>query len=285
MTFTDKPLTVAAIQMISGNQLADNLQAASDLIAKAAQAGAQVIALPEAFAVFGVDSMRTYANQEEQPHPPIQSFLSDQAKTHGVVLIGGTIPRAVDAVGNPANANKSFAAVHTYCPNGLLIGRYDKAHLFDAGVDDAVGAYQESATYQHGNQLGFLQTPAGNMGVGVCYDLRFPEFFRAMQAKSNNTLTCMALPSAFTQATGEAHWMPLLRARAIENQCAIIAPNQGGDHGQGRQTYGHSCVIDAWGRVLAECSSGEGFALAQVDTGEQTSLRQKMPVFAHRKSW
>lgn len=282
---TPSKITVAAVQMVSGTCLATNFKAAAMLIQKAASAGAKLVVLPESFAVFGVNNMYDFAQAEEQPNPPIQTFLAQQAKAHNITLVGGTIARALNGNGKQAKNKKSFAAVHVYSPQGSFIGRYDKAHLFDAGVSDAQGRYCESDVYSPGNSLGLIASDLGNLGVGVCYDLRFPEFFRAMQVQSNNTMNLMALPSAFTHATGQAHWHVLLRARAIETQCAIIAANQGGDHGGNRHTYGHSCIVDAWGKVLAQCPSGEGIAIATIDFNEQAALRQKMPVFSHRKKW
>lgn len=272
-------ITAAAIQMVSSANMDANFKVASELIAKAAKDGASLVVLPENFALFGRDNLQAFGVAEETPDAPIRSFLREQAKANNVWLVGGTAPRVQSADGVQAPAPRTYAACQVINPNGKEVGRYDKIHLFDAGVDDAVGAYRESQTIMPGKTLGTVNMPFGLMGLGVCYDLRFPEYFRLLQGQGMRVL---ALPSAFTYVTGKAHWKILLRARAIENQCFVIAANQGGQHNELRRTYGHTCIIDPWGRTLAEQESGEGAVIAKLDLNAQVDLKQKMPVFEHR---
>lgn len=289
MTNTYSTLSVAAIQMVSTANCKNNLESAERLIASAAKGGAQLVVLPESFALMCGEDARCLA-EEEESRRALQMFLQQQARRYSVWLFGGTIPRISPIQGGSpllrgiesgaACAPKAYAAVHVFNPDGELAGRYDKAHLFDAGVDDGVGQYCESNTIAAGNALGLVDTPWGRVGVGVCYDLRFPEYFRRLQQAGANLLV---VPSAFTYQTGLAHWSVLLRARAIENQCAVIAANQGGQHSLNRKTFGHSCIIDAWGSVLAEQQMmGEGVVHTVIDLGAQNTLRQKMPVLEHR---
>ncbi|HEY7772268.1 MAG TPA: carbon-nitrogen hydrolase family protein [Marinagarivorans sp.] len=284
-------LNVAAIQMVSGPNLDANLAAAARLIEKAARAGAQWVVLPENFALMGSDAMREFGEREETDTAPLQRFLSAQARDHKVWLFGGTIPRVSPSLGahpsfnfttlSDASPSKTYAAVHTYDDTGRLVARYDKVHLFDAGVDDGVGQYCESKTFAPGNHIGIVETPWGRAGVSVCYDLRFPEYYRAL---AHQGVDFFIVPSAFTYQTGTAHWSPLLRCRAIENQAFMIAANQGGYHSESRRTYGHSCIIDGWGTVLAEqLDEGEGVVCTTLNLKALRELRQKMPVLSHQR--
>ena len=282
-------LNVAAIQMVSTSIPDDNLVRAEKLIARAAKGGAELVVLPESFALMCGEDTRAIAEKEEQSSV-IQHFLAEQALRHKLWLVGGTVARInpimhglklFNETSEPACSPKAYAAVHTFNPNGVLAGRYDKVHLFDAGVDDGVGQYCESNTIAAGKHLGVVDTPWGRLGVGVCYDLRFPEYFRLLQQAG---VDFIAVPSAFTYQTGLAHWSVLLRARAIENQCAVIAANQGGQHSANRKTFGHSCVIDAWGAVQTmQQDLGEGVVHARIDLQAQKALRLKMPVLEHRR--
>ena len=289
MTQSNSFLHAAAIQMVSTANPSDNLASAEKLIARAAQGGAELVVLPESFALMCGQDTRAIAEKEEQSGA-IQHFLAEQALRHKLWLVGGTVPRIAptthgltlfDDMPEPACSPKAYAAVHVFNSSGVLASRYDKVHLFDAGVDDGVGQYCESSAIAAGNHLGVVDTPWGRLGLGVCYDLRFPEYFRLLQQAG---VDFIAVPSAFTFQTGLAHWSVLLRARAIENQCAVIAANQGGQHSANRKTFGHSCVIDAWGAVQSQQEDlGEGVVHAHIDLQAQKALRQKMPVLQHRR--
>jgi nitrilase len=277
----NRAVKVAAIQMVSGIDLQKNLDRAAHLLEEAARVGAELVVLPENFALFGSENLRSYGEKEETDQRPIRTFLAAQAVKHKIWLFAGTTPRiAASKAGIVAPDPLTYATVHVYSPDGCEVARYDKIHLFDAGVDDAMGRYKESAVIAPGDGLGLVETPYGLVGMGVCYDLRFPEYFRLLQAAG---AALFVLPSAFTFLTGEAHWDVLLRARAIENQCAVIAANQGGQHSVSRRTYGHSTIVDSWGEKLAELPGGEGVVIATLDFTKQAELRQKMPVFQHRK--
>jgi deaminated glutathione amidase len=266
---------VAAIQMSSGAEVAVNLAAAGRWLTQAAAAGARLAVLPENFALMGARETDKLVHAEADAGGPIQSFLSEHAAALKLWIVGGTAPLAV-----PGDAGCVFAASLVYAPDGRRRARYDKLHLFD--VDLASGErYRESATFRPGvAPTPPLETDIGCLGLTVCYDLRFPELYRALVQQGAEILT---VPSAFTQRTGAAHWEVLLRARAIENQCFVIAPNQCGTHAAGRTTYGHSMVIDPWGTVLACQPEGEGVVLAELDRAQQTQIRSSFPCLDHRR--
>ncbi|MBW2940252.1 carbon-nitrogen hydrolase family protein [Zhongshania aquimaris] len=265
-------VTVAALQMVSSSDLAVNLLRAEGLIAEAANGGAKLAVLPENFALFGRQRIFDLAVQEAASGD-LQSQLAHLAAKYNLTLVAGTIP-------TPAPDGRVYATSFVYGPDGCCLGQYRKMHLFDADVADAQGSYRESDSYAPGDDVVVLETPFGRIGVGICYDLRFPELFRQMfELKAD----IVVLPSAFTRSTGWAHWLPLLRARAIENQCLVVAANQGGVHDAKRQTSGGSVIIDSWGRVLAEAGLGEVCILADYDSAEQNALRLRMPVAQHRR--
>ncbi len=267
-------LRVAALQMVSGPLLDDNLASAARLIARAAESGAQLAVLPESFPVFGDrEAIRTLALREASPAAPLRAFLSAQARQHGIALVGGTVPVAADD-------GRARAVAAVFDASGRCVAEYDKIHLFDAQVDDATGDYRESRDYSPGSELVVADSGCARLGLAVCYDIRFPEMFRPMLEAGMEILT---VPAAFTRATGQAHWLALLRARAIENQCVVIGANQGGEHSAKRQTSGGSVIIDAWGRVLAEAGYGESCVLADIDLAAVRSLRRRMPVVEHRR--
>lgn len=269
-----KTVRVACIQMISGADVSANLAMAERQIERAAQAGARLVVLPETFAVFGNrKALLACAENETGQQPPVRSFLSEQADTHGIVLVGGTVPVV-------AHNGRARAVIHVFDEQGGCLAEYDKIHLFDADIDDATRAYRESRDYLPGEHVEVVDTSVGRLGVACCYDIRFPEMFRVMQERGMDIL---AVAAAFTRPTGLAHWLPLLRARAIENQCIVLGANQGGIHSSKRQTSGGSVVIDAWGRVLAEAGFGEGCLVANVDLEEMRRIRQRMPVRSHRR--
>ncbi|MSS75791.1 MAG: carbon-nitrogen hydrolase family protein [Methyloglobulus sp.] len=264
----------AAIQMASGPSVSSNLLEAEKLIAEAVKAGAKLVALPENFAMMGDKEIDKIRIKEVDGTGPIQKFLSSTAKKYGVWLIGGTIPIA----GN--DDNKVRAACVIYNDLGERAGRYDKIHLFDVNVPGTDEVYRESDSIERGDQAVVLETPFGKLGIAVCYDLRFPELFRKMAMQG---MEILVIPSAFTAKTGSAHWEVLLRARAIENLCYVIAPNQGGFHLNGRKTYGYSMIIDPWGMVLDCYKTGAGFVAADIDLEKLIKVRSAFPVLNHRR--
>jgi len=264
----------AAIQMASGPQVSANLLEAEKQIAEAAKAGAKLVALPENFAIMGLDELDKVKVSEPDGKGPIQDFLSNVAKKHGIWVIGGTMPIQANV------ANKVRAACLIINDKGERVARYDKVHLFDVNVPETAEQYRESDSVEAGDDPCVIDTPFGRLGVAVCYDLRFPEFFRPMAQKG---LDILVIPSAFTAKTGAAHWEVLLRARAIENLCYVIAPNQGGFHKNGRQTFGHSMIVDPWGVVLDCYKTGAGFVHAEVDKQRLEKMRAAFPVLEHRR--
>jgi nitrilase len=264
----------AAIQMASGPQVNANLLEADKLIGEAAKAGAKLVALPENFAIMGMHELDKIQVREQDGHGPIQDFLSQAAKNHGVWIVGGTIPIATE------NPNKVRASCLVFDDQGIKVARYDKVHLFDVSVPGSGDVYRESDSIEPGKEFCVIDAPFGRLGIAVCYDLRFPEFFRSM---SQHNLDIIVIPAAFTAETGAAHWEVLLRARAIENLCYVIAPNQGGFHKNGRHTYGHSMIIDPWGVVLDCYKTGAGFASSVIDKNRLEKTRASFPVLDHRR--
>ncbi len=264
----------AAIQMASGPQVNANLLEAEKLIAEAAKSGAKLVALPENFAIMGMNEYDKVAVRETDGDGPIQEFLASVAKKYGVWVVGGTMPMAALA------DNKVRAACLLYDDQGNRVARYDKVHLFDVAVPDSTEEYRESDSVEAGSELCVVDSPFGRIGLAVCYDLRFPEFFRPM---NNHGLDIIVIPSAFTAKTGAAHWEVLLRARAVENLCYVIAPNQGGFHVNGRQTYGHSMIVDPWGVVLDSFKTGPGVVCADVDKERLQKTRAAFPALEHRR--
>ncbi|MDO8788654.1 MAG: carbon-nitrogen hydrolase family protein [Sulfuritalea sp.] len=266
-------MKIAAVQMISGPDVAPNLATAGRLIAEAATAGAQLIALPEYFPLIGATDADRLAAREVDGHGPIQDFLADAARRHGLWLVGGSIPLMAQ---NPAKLRN---ACLVFDPRGQRVARYDKIHLF--GFNKGDEAYDEAATIERGDQVVSFDSPLGRVGVAICYDLRFPELFRAM-AQMPNPVDLLVLPAAFTETTGRAHWELLLRARAVENQCYVLAAAQGGQHPNGRITHGNSMVIDPWGEVLARMDKGEGVVIAELNRQRLVDIRASLPALRHR---
>jgi len=270
MTKTKKPINkVAAIQMASGPNVSANLNEAKRLIEKAVLLGAKLVVLPEYFAIMGITDTDKVVVKEAEGNGPIQSFLSKTAKKNGIWIIGGTIPLAAD------DPNKVFNSCLVYDDQGQQVGRYDKIHLF--GLDLGTEHYREEDTISPGNQVQVIDTPFGKIGLSVCYDLRFPELFRAMGA-----VDIIVLPSAFTDTTGKAHWETLVRARAIENLSYVIASAQGGYHLSGRETHGNSMIVDPWGVVLDRLPRGSGVVIANVNPQYQSNIRKSLPALSHR---
>ncbi|QLG87178.1 carbon-nitrogen hydrolase family protein [Chitinibacter bivalviorum] len=272
-------ISAAAIQMVSSPDVAENLRQVAALIDRAASAGAKLIVLPEYFAIMGLSDKDKLAQQEpfkfagaaSEP-TPLQDFLAQQAQQHGIWLVGGTIPLQSGQVDKVMNTCLAFN------PQGECVARYDKVHLF--GFANGSECFQESDTISPGALPVAFDTPFGRVGLAVCYDIRFPEFFRALQHVG--TVDIWAIPAAFTATTGRAHWEVLLRARAIENQCFIIASGQGGTHASGRTTYGHSMLIDPWGAVLAVWPEGEGVVSAELKASQLQRVRTILPALKHR---
>ena len=265
---------VAAIQMASGPNVKANLTEAGRLISKAADTGAELVVLPENFALMGMNEMDKVDIQEQAGEGPIQTFLSEQADKHRVWLVGGTIPLA------SSEKQRIRAASLLFDDKGQQVARYDKVHLFDVHLEESQETYNESETIEPGKEATVVDTPFGRLGIAVCYDLRFPELFRRM---ADDGVELIALPSSFTAITGRAHWETLVRARAIENLCYMVASAQGGYHVNGRETYGHSMIVDPWGMVLDKLPSGSGFVIAEVDVTRIHNTRRNFPVLEHRK--
>jgi len=267
-------MKVAAVQMTSGFDVAANLATAGRLLDAAAEGGARFAVLPENFAFMGRDERDRLAIAEDEGRGPIQDFLAGTAARLGLTLVGGTIPIRV-----AGDAARVAAASVVHGPDGRRLGRYDKIHLFDVDLPDSGGTYRESAGIRPGTLPEVVTTPIGPTGITVCYDIRFPELYRVLASRGTVLLVVSA---AFTVPTGEAHWEVLLRARAIENLTAVVAAAQWGEHANGRRTWGHSLVLDAWGRILAERAEGEGCAMAEIDLARQASLRTEFPALTHR---
>jgi|SRR5882757_1170319 len=267
-------LRVAAVQMVSRATVEPNLQAAAELIAAAAQAGAQLVALPEYFCMMGLHDTDKIALREPDGHGPLQHFLAEQALRHRIWLVGGTIP-----LESPV-ADRVLNTALVYDPQGRRAARYDKIHLFSFRREGE--RYDEAQTIWPGQAPCTFELPdpplALKVGLSVCYDLRFPELYRAMGAPD-----LILVPSAFTATTGRAHWETLLRARAVENLCYVLAPAQGGRHENGRRTYGHSMLIDPWGDVLAQREEGAGVVTGDVDLARIEECRMSLPALQHRR--
>ncbi|WP_339672515.1 carbon-nitrogen hydrolase family protein [Dasania marina] len=267
--------TIAAIQMLSGSKLDENLARAEMLMAQAVAQGAQLVVLPEVFAMFASAQQYAVGVAEATGKAPIRQFLAQQARKHKVWIVAGSIP-----IADAGSSSKVYAASLLFNDRGEECARYNKLHLFDVDVADKQGSYKESNTFVPGNDVVVFATPFGRLGMAICYDLRFPEFFRAMFAEGVDVIS---VPAAFTRKTGEAHWLPLLRARAIENQCYIIGANQGGDHDNGRETSGGSAIIDGWGQILAQADKGEACVVANMDLASLQQLRLAMPIQQHQR--
>jgi nitrilase len=265
-------MKIAALQTVSTTDVDRNLEAAARLIGEAARAGAELAALPEYFCLMGLRDDDKLAAAEAPGDGPIQTFLAAQAKAHGLWLIGGTLPLQTAIPGRARNASC------VYAPDGTLVARYDKIHLFR--YDNGRENYDEARVLDAGDDVVALQAGPLRVGLSVCYDLRFPELYRRLCTPPCDLLS---VPAAFTYTTGRAHWELLLRARAVENQCYVIAPAQGGQHENGRRTWGHSMVVDPWGDVIAVRREGEGVVLADLDARRIASVRQQLPALTHRR--
>jgi deaminated glutathione amidase len=266
-------MKVAAIQMTSGHEVTANLNEAGGLLEEASKAGARLAVLPENFAFMGLKDVDKRAVAEVDGAGPAQDFLAKTARRLHLWIVGGTLSLKAGADGRVA------AASLVYNGDGERVGRYDKIHLFDVDIPGRSEAYRESANVAPGSGAMVLDTPAGKLGLSVCYDVRFPELYRYLSAAGAQILS---VPSAFTAPTGRAHWETLLRARAIENLCYVVAPAQSGFHPSGRETYGDSMIVDYWGRVLQRLPRGRGFVLADIDLAGQEAARASFPALGHR---
>jgi nitrilase len=267
-------MKAAAIQMTSGADVAANLLAAERLLGEAAGAGASLAVLPENFAYLAADEAGKFAIAEAPGVGPIQAFLARLAREHGLWVVGGTTPI------RGTEQRRTYSACLLYAPDGACKARYDKIHLFDVGVPGADESYRESATAIPGTKLVNFTAPFGRIGMAVCYDIRFPAQFDALGSMGMDILT---VPAAFTVPTGEAHWQVLMRARAIESLCFVIAAAQCGEHPGGRRTYGHTMIVGPWGEVLALRPAEPGVVVAELGIMRLQELRQRFPALAHRR--
>lgn len=265
---------VAVIQMTSSADVQENLRCAFVFLQQAAQQGAQLVALPENFALMGLSDQDKFAIAENDGEGPMQTWLTNTARELGLWIVAGTLPIKIP------NEPRVAAACLVVNAQGERVARYDKIHLFDVDVDDATRSYRESSTIAPGHQTKVVDTPVGKLGLAVCYDLRFPELFRQLSGQGAEVLV---LPSAFTVPTGQAHWEVLLRARAIENLCYVLAPAQTGRHANGRETYGHSMIVAPWGEVLACRPDSAGVVTTTIDLQHQQALRARFPALTHRR--
>ncbi|MFM4969575.1 carbon-nitrogen hydrolase family protein [Aeromonas veronii] len=269
---------LAAIQLVSGRHWQDNREQIATELAMLPKDRPLLVLLPENFALFG--ERQGYLDGAEaigsdlSGVAPIQQQLAEWASDYGIWLVAGAMPTTI------SGSDHIHTSSLVFDPSGELRGHYHKIHLFDVDVADNHGRYRESETFSPGEAPVLVDSPFGPLGLSICYDLRFPELYRQLARAGARVLL---VPAAFTAVTGEAHWEPLLRARAIENQCYVVAANQGGTHETGRQTWGHSMVIDPWGRVLASKESGRGTVLAQMEPGLIDELKRTMPVLQHAR--
>ena len=266
-------ITVAAVQMTSAADVAANLAVAGTLLEQAARAGARIALLPENFSFMGLRDADKRAIAEREGSGPVQDFLSRRSRELALWIVAGTTPIS------EIPGERVAAACLVYNDQGERVARYDKMHLFDVDIPGRDEKYRESSNIAPGSRLGLVPTPAGLLGLSVCYDMRFPEMYRPMSAAGAQGFT---IPAAFTVPTGRAHWEVLLRARAIENLSFLIAAAQWGRHANGRETYGDSIIIDHWGTVLARLPEGQGVIVAQLDLAAQRAARQDFPALSHR---
>ncbi|MEO8080508.1 MAG: carbon-nitrogen hydrolase family protein [Caldimonas sp.] len=265
-------MKIAALQMVSTTSVERNLEAARGLVARAAGEGAGLALLPEYFCLMGQSDRDKLAHAEPPGDGPIQRMLAEAARENRLWLIGGTLPMATGSPDRVMNASLVFS------PEGRLVARYDKLHLFR--YDNGSERYDEGRTLLAGDRPVAFDADGLRVGLSICYDLRFPELYRALMEPPCDLIV---VPSAFTHPTGEAHWEILLRARAIENQCYVVAAAQGGRHENGRRTFGHSLIVDPWGEVVAMLPEGEGIVTAEIDGERIASVRRQLPALEHRR--
>ena len=268
---TKQNCRIAALQMVSGPRVGDNLKTAGHLVDEAVAQGAQLVVLPEYFPVIGaVDADRVRAREDFGRGGPVQDWLAETAARHGIWIVAGSLPLAASVPDKMRNATLVYDAT------GACVQRYDKIHLF--GFRKGEERYDEAAFIEAGDTPVALDTPFGRIALSICYDLRFPELYRALAP-----MDLILVPAAFTDTTGRAHWEILLRARAIENQCYLLAVGQGGRHESGRMTHGNSMIIDPWGEILDRKLKGPGVVIADLDHARIAEIRESLPALAHRK--
>jgi len=265
---------VAAIQMTSGHVVEDNLAAAAELLREAKDLGVDIACLPENFSFIGLKDADKLKVAEADGEGPIQDFLRDTARRLGLWILGGTTVIKGDSAARVANASLLIDA------DGKRVARYDKIHLFDVAIPGRDEKYLESTHVMPGREAVIADTPVGKLGLSVCYDMRFPELYRDLVARGAEWL---AMPAAFTVPTGRAHWETLLRARAIENLCYVVAPAQSGTHTSGRETYGDTLIADYWGQVLSRLAKGSGVITADIDLAKQAETRARFPALDNRR--
>ena len=266
--------TVAAIQMTSGHSVEDNLEAAGKLLREAKEAGAELACLPENFSFIGLKDADKLAVAEADGSGPVQQFLSETARALGLWILGGTTVIKGDSARRVSNTSLLVDA------QGKRVARYDKIHLFDVAIPGRNEQYLESTHVTPGRKVVVADTPVGRLGLSVCYDMRFPELYLELVARGAQWL---AMPAAFTVPTGRAHWETLLRARAIENLCYVVAPAQWGTHTSGRETYGDTLIVDYWGQVVSRLPSGIGVITAQFDLARLAETRARFPALENRR--
>jgi len=266
--------TVAALQMVSGDVIEKNLECVETLLKQAVEKGAQIVVLPENFALMPRHSEQLLSMAETLGEGMVQDFLSVLAKKHGCWIVAGSLPISAP------NSKKVYAACLVYNDSGQQLAHYYKVHLFDVEVADKQEHYRESDTFLAGEQAVVVDTPFGLLGLSICYDLRFPELYRELLQLGAEYIVA---PSAFTETTGQAHWSLLCRTRAVENSCYLIAANQGGEHINGRSTYGHSMIVDPWGKVLSELTTGTGIVLDTLTKKKLNKVRHSFPAIKHRR--
>jgi predicted amidohydrolase len=266
-------MLAAVVQLSSQDDVAKNLARSVALIGEAARAGAQLVTLPENFAYFGAEEGKREIAERADGQGPILSMIGAAAREHGVHVVAGGMPEKSEDASRPYNSSVLLD------PRGMVISVYRKVHLFDVDLADGT-SLRESAATTPGHDVVVARVREAALGMTVCYDLRFPELFRALERRGARVVS---VPSAFTLTTGKDHWHVLLRARAIENQVYVLAPAQHGKHPRGRQTYGKSLIVDPWGEVIAQCSEGEGFAIGKIDLSYQDRVRASLPCLAHKR--
>jgi nitrilase len=265
---------VAAIQMTSGHVVEDNLAAAGALLREAKELGADIACLPENFSFIGLKDADKLGVAETDGDGPIQHFLHTTARELKLWILGGTTVLKGDSPNRVSNTSLLFDA------EGKRVARYDKIHLFDVTIPGRNESYLESTHVMPGREVVIADTPVGRLGLSVCYDMRFPELYRDLVARGAEWL---AMPAAFTVPTGRAHWETLLRARAIENLCYVVAPAQAGTHTSGRETYGDTLIVDYWGQVLSRLAKGTGVITADIDLSKLAETRQRFPALDNRR--
>lgn len=267
-------LKAAAVQMHSGDDVADNLEQARGLLEEASGKGATLAVLPENFALMPKRSREKTAIAEQPGEGPIQAFLSETAARLDLWIVAGSLPLV------SPDSQRTYGASLVFDPAGALSAVYRKIHLFDVDLADSQESYRESRSMYPGDDVVVVPTPLGTLGLSICYDLRFPELYRELVDAG---ATLLSVPAAFTETTGRAHWHTLLKARAVENLAYVIAPGQTGTHPDGRSTYGHSVIVDPWGKVLGELESGSGVVVAPIDLDRVKRLRREFPALANRR--